>query len=85
MARPDKTRRTTPYSHSSFTLNKLRSSRRLPVLRALNLAVLWLVVHIPGAHADTITGTVQDPSGAVVSGARIEITGGDLAACTCVG
>ncbi len=29
--------------------------------------------------AETISGTVQDPSGAVVAGARIEITGGDLA------
>jgi len=30
-------------------------------------------------HAQTISGTVQDPSGAVIAGARIEITGGDLA------
>ena len=29
--------------------------------------------------AQTISGTVQDPSGAVIAGARIEITGGDLA------
>ncbi len=28
--------------------------------------------------AQTISGTVQDPSGAVIAGARIEITGGDL-------
>ena len=28
--------------------------------------------------AETISGTVQDPSGAVIAGARIEITGGDL-------
>jgi hypothetical protein len=31
-----------------------------------------------GARADTITGMVKDPSGAVVVGARIEITGGTL-------
>jgi hypothetical protein len=29
-------------------------------------------------HADTISGTVVDPSGAVIAGARIEITGGEL-------
>ena len=29
--------------------------------------------------AETISGTVQDPSGAVIAGAQIEITGGDLA------
>src|SRR5215467_7633085 len=30
-------------------------------------------------HADTVSGTVKDPSGAVIPGARIEISGGDLA------
>jgi hypothetical protein len=30
-------------------------------------------------HAQTISGTVEDPSGAVIAGAHIEITGGDLA------
>ena len=29
-------------------------------------------------RADTISGTVKDPSGAVVAGARVEITGGNL-------
>ena len=33
---------------------------------------LWL-------YADTVSGTVEDPQGAVIPGARIEITGGDLA------
>ena len=42
------------------------------------LALVWLVLS-PQAHADTISGTIKDPSGAVVVGARIEITGGDLA------
>ena len=36
---------------------------------------LALATHL---RADTISGTVKDPSGAVVAGARIEITGGDL-------
>ena len=35
------------------------------------LAPTWL-------HAGTISGTVKDPSGAVIADARIEITGGDL-------
>lgn len=30
-------------------------------------------------HAETISGTIQDSSGAVIAGARIEISGGDLA------
>ena len=30
-------------------------------------------------HAETISGTVVDPSGALIPGVRIEITGGDLA------
>src|SRR5205814_5864396 len=29
-------------------------------------------------HADTITGTIKDPTGAVISGAHIEISGKDL-------
>src|SRR5271156_282197 len=29
-------------------------------------------------RAETISGTIKDPSGAVITGARIEITGGDL-------
>lgn len=47
------------------------------LIRAFLLAVLCL----PGAarlNADTLTGTVKDPSGSAVTGARIEITGGTL-------
>jgi hypothetical protein len=39
------------------------------------LLCLALATHL---RADTISGTVKDPSGAVVAGARVEITGGDL-------
>jgi hypothetical protein len=47
---------------------------------ALKIALLLLGLAAPAwLHAQTISGTVQDPSGAVVAGARIEITGGDLA------
>jgi Carboxypeptidase regulatory-like domain len=49
--------------------------------RFLQLPILVLVclVLAPQAKADRISGTVKDPSGAVVAGARIEIIGGDLA------
>jgi hypothetical protein len=54
-----------------------------PFLASSNLAtrlalfVLFLVA--PSIlRAQTISGTVQDPSGAVIAGAHIEITGGDL-------
>ncbi len=43
------------------------------------LALLLLCLTSPMLlHAETITGTVLDRSGAVIVGARIEITGGDL-------
>jgi len=45
-----------------------------------SLLALFLLFLIAPAllQAQTISGTVQDPSGAVVAGAHIEITGGDL-------
>jgi Peptidase family M1 domain/Carboxypeptidase regulatory-like domain len=46
-------------------------------LMKMALFLLWLIGPI-WLHAETISGTIQDPSGAVISGARIEITGGDL-------
>ena len=47
---------------------------------ALKLALLLVCLIAPtGLHSQTISGTVQDPSGAVVAGARIEISGVDLA------
>src|SRR5689334_431238 len=43
------------------------------------LALLLLCVTSPVIlHAETISGTVLDPSGAVIVGARIEISGGEL-------
>lgn len=49
------------------------------VLRT-TLLFVWLCLLLAfGANADTITGTVKDPSGAVVVGAHIEISGGNLA------
>ena len=53
----------------------------LPRVRSLHrfaplLLFCWMAS--TSGHAETISGTVQDPSGAVIAGARIEITGGDL-------
>jgi hypothetical protein len=43
------------------------------------LALLLLCVTSPVLlHAETISGTVLDPSGAVIVGARIELSGGEL-------
>jgi len=57
----------------------LNGSRRhlLPVSR---VALLLLGLTGPALlRSQTISGTVQDTAGAVIAGARIEITGGDLA------
>jgi hypothetical protein len=42
------------------------------------LCLLW-VVGPTALYGETISGTIQDPSGAVIFGARIDITGGNLA------
>jgi len=42
------------------------------------VAICMCLVLGTAARADTLTGTVTDPSGAVVAGARIEISGGSL-------
>jgi hypothetical protein len=49
-------------------------------VKFLYILILALVclIFTPQASADTISGTVKDPSGGVVIGARIEITGGNL-------
>lgn len=49
---------------------------RLSLLK-IALLLCWLAVPLQ-LHADTLSGTVQDQSGALIPGARIEITGGDL-------
>ena len=46
-------------------------------LPRIAILLFWLAVPLC-LHADTISGKVEDPSGAVIPGARIEITGGDL-------
>jgi len=45
----------------------------------LTLMFLLFLAGVPSQIvADTLTGTVKDPSGAVVAAARVEITGGNL-------
>jgi hypothetical protein len=50
---------------------------RFSFLLKMALFLLWLMGPT-WLRAETISGTIQDPSGAVIAGARIEITGGDL-------
>jgi hypothetical protein len=59
-------------------LNGRRSGHRTICALAALLAVLVGLAWPSGTRADTLAGTVKDPSGAVVAGARIEITGGAL-------
>ena len=49
-------------------------------LRSLStcLLVLFILAFAPLLHADSLAGTVHDPSGAVIPGAQVTITGGDL-------
>jgi hypothetical protein len=58
------------------TPHYLPARRRFTIPRAA-IFLLWLIAPTC-LHATTISGTVKDPSGAVISGTRIEITGGDL-------
>ncbi|HTW24607.1 MAG TPA: carboxypeptidase regulatory-like domain-containing protein, partial [Candidatus Baltobacteraceae bacterium] len=51
-----------------------RNAFRAPVL----LVALLCLAFAAQLRADTISGTVKDPSGAAVAGARVEISGGNL-------
>jgi hypothetical protein len=59
--------------HHSADARRLRFS---PLLKLASV-LLWFMGPL-GLHAETSSGTIQDPSGAVIDGARIEISGGDL-------
>ena len=64
-----------------FSSAKHRAGLRRTLLALSYTSILGLVLLalVPSLRADTISGTVKDPSGAVVPGARIEISGGGLA------
>src|SRR5271156_2162519 len=69
-----------PYTFGEI-LHRLANARRprLSCFPSLKITLLLLCLMTPAwLRAETISGTVQDPSGAVIAGARIEITGGDL-------
>ena len=62
----------------AFTRRTIAAHRTpLSLLPKLALLLLWVTSPML-LHAETIAGTVLDPSGAVIVGARVEITGGDL-------
>src|ERR1700683_5475168 len=77
MSRPDKTQ--FPNGNPNAPAIS-RMPRRFGQSRFLRASILVLLCLALATHlrADTISGTVKDPSGAVVAGARVEITGGDL-------
>ncbi len=69
---------------SLFTLGEMNryllGARRKHFLRSLKIALFLLCLAKPTwLHAETLSGTVEDPSGAVIVGARIEISGANLA------
>lgn len=61
------------------TISPMVAPGRARLSFLLKVAVLLICLASPVClHADTVSGTVMDQSGAVIPGARIEITGGDL-------
>jgi len=66
--------RTAPSVPGASATRNLIQSR---AVCACAFALLFLALAIP-SRADTISGTIKDPSGALVAGARIEITGSGL-------
>src|SRR5580704_5080180 len=77
MNQPDKAQ-TINRTRSSSASARMSRLKHLPFLYASILAMLCLAL-ATYLRADTISGTVKDPSGAVIAGAHIEIAGGDLA------
>jgi hypothetical protein len=69
---------------SLYTLRQIKSRlvearpKHFAFLLKIVLFLLWLAGPT-WLHSETLSGTVEDQSGAVIVGARIEITGGDLA------
>jgi hypothetical protein len=77
MSLPDKTQAANRKRNSSPALKATGRLTRFPFLHASILA-LFCLAFATYLCADTLSGTVKDPSGAVVVGARIQITGGSL-------
>ncbi len=77
MSQLDKTQYAKGEPNSSAVSGIPRGFLRLSFLYASIMALLCLALATQ-LRADTISGTVKDASGAVVAGARVEITGADL-------
>ena len=77
MLRPERTHRRSPERNLLLAARILLRFPRFPFLRA-SLFVLLCLAFATCLRADTISGTVKDPTGAVVVSARIEITGGNV-------
>lgn len=77
MSQPDETQVRNRKQSLRLTCGAGRRPGQADCLYAVITALLCLALAVP-VQADTIFGTVKDPSGAVVAGARIEITGGNL-------
>jgi hypothetical protein len=77
MGQPDETQSTNRHPNRRYPGGAQWRRGRSHFLYAAILALLCLAL-AARLRADTISGTVKDPSGAVVAGARIEITGGNL-------
>ena len=77
MLRPDKTSRRNPEPSLLFAARTFLRLRRFPFLLA-SVFVLFCLAFATCLRADTISGTVKDPTGAAVVNARIEISGGDV-------
>src|SRR5277367_2737447 len=77
MSQPDETQATNYGPHFSCTRRTFRRRERNHFFYAALVALLCVTLAAQ-LRADTISGTVKDPSGAVVAGARVEITGGSL-------
>jgi hypothetical protein len=62
--------------------DRIRAPGRSPLSHRVLLLLCFAGFSLAGSarlHAATISGTVKDPSGAVIAQARIEVRGGDLA------
>lgn len=64
----------------SASMNRSANPRQWHASWLLKVTMFLLSLGAPVClSAQSISGTVQDPSGALIDGAQVEITGGDLA------
>jgi hypothetical protein len=79
MPQPRETHHAACQNHRSLANERQRVARFRPIWALIRAVVVLLcLTSASQLRADTISGTVTDPSGAVVAAAHIEITGGSL-------